>query len=112
MGVQINRITDEVTRDVQSVLGGRLRNIILYGSYARGDFDNESDVDIMVLADLPSGSESAYRKSISRIAGRIGLEHDVMVSISLKNKEFFESRTDVLPFYKNVLNEGVALYGD
>ena len=43
--IQLNRITDEVTRGAKGILGDKLRNIILYGSYARGDFNNESDID-------------------------------------------------------------------
>ena len=34
-------------------LGDKLDKVILYGSYARGDYDDESDIDIMVLADIP-----------------------------------------------------------
>ena len=36
---KLNKITQEVSRKVQALLGDRLRNVILYGSYARGDFD-------------------------------------------------------------------------
>ena len=35
--------------EVNSILGNRIKRIILYGSYARGDYNNNSDVDIMIL---------------------------------------------------------------
>ena len=38
---------------IQLLLGSDLYAIILYGSYARGDYNNNSDVDIMILVDLP-----------------------------------------------------------
>ena len=38
---------------IQLLLGSDLYAIILYGSYARGDYNNISDIDIMILVDLP-----------------------------------------------------------
>jgi predicted nucleotidyltransferase len=49
---QLDKITNEITKSIISVLGDSLHNVILFGSYARGDYDAESDVDILVLADI------------------------------------------------------------
>ena len=38
---------------IRSIYGMHVKQIILYGSYARGDFHKDSDEDIMVLVDLP-----------------------------------------------------------
>ena len=43
---QLTQITKEVSEGIQNMLGDKLQNIILYGSYARGDNDDESDIDI------------------------------------------------------------------
>ena len=53
---------------VQELLGKKLKKIILYGSYARGDFNKSSDVDIMILADLSFEEIENYRDQISDIA--------------------------------------------
>ena len=52
-----------------------------------------------------------YRKQISKIASRIGLENDIEISLLLRDKDTFEQSREVLPFYKNIQREGVALYG-
>ena len=44
---------------LKNIFGGSLEQIWLYGSYARGDFDSESDVNIMVLVDLPKDKLSS-----------------------------------------------------
>ena len=41
----------EMVETARRAFGGRLRRIVLYGSYARGDYDAESDVDLLVVAD-------------------------------------------------------------
>ena len=38
--------------NVRAIYGSHLRQIILYGSYARGDYNSDSDVDVMILLDL------------------------------------------------------------
>jgi predicted nucleotidyltransferase len=47
-----NAALGEIKQRVQSIVGQRLRGILLFGSKARGDFDPESDFDIAILVDL------------------------------------------------------------
>lgn len=107
----LNRITKEVVESILMLFPEEVYKILLYGSYAKGTFTAESDVDIMILLDCPSDKIRTHRKEISRLASRIGLMNDVEVSLLLRDRESFEQRKDVLPFYRNVANEGVALYG-
>ena len=50
-----NNVNEEIQKfinEVKKILGDRLKKVILYGSYARGDYNKKSDVDIMILTDL------------------------------------------------------------
>ena len=107
--LQLNQITNEVKRDMQNVLGDKLHQIILYGSYARGDYNNESDIDMMVLADVSETELKNYRKQVNRVASKIGLNHDIMITITLKDKQSFDSHQELSPFYRNMANEGVSI---
>ena len=49
---KINKIINEFVEGVNKILGKIVKKIILYGSYARGDFKKNSDIDIMILTDL------------------------------------------------------------
>lgn len=83
---------------MQNVLGDKLHQIILYGSYARGNYDNESDIDIMVLADMSETELKNYRKQVNRVASKIRLNHNIMITIALKNKKFFDSHSRGVAF--------------
>lgn len=107
----LNIITQEVVKGGVELLGDKIEKIVLYGSYARGDYDDESDVDIMFLLDCKDTEISSYRERISRLSSRIGLDHDIFVSIFLKDTETYYKWLDVLPFYQNVQKDGVVLYG-
>lgn len=107
----IHDLTQEVVASTFDLLADKIYKIILYGSYARGDFTPESDVDIMVILDCPKEEVLSYRRQMSRVASRIGLEYDLMVSVLLRDKESYLAGQSILPFYRNVSREGVDLYG-
>jgi len=106
----VSNVINEFTKKVRELLGDRLKKIILYGSYARGDYNKKSDVDIMILTDLTFEEIEKYRDEISDIAFDIELDKGIVISPVLKNIDKFNARVDVIPFYTNVQREGVALY--
>lgn len=108
---EISAITTEIVDEARRMLKENIYKIVLYGSFARGDFDNESDIDILILMNCKREEVYQYRKQMSKIASRIGLENDVEISLLLRDRDTFEQNEEVLPFYKNIRREGIALYG-
>lgn len=102
----LNNLMKETCEMLKNVFGDRLEQIWLYGSYARGDFDSESDVDIMVLVDLPKDKLSSYRRKVSDLYSELDLKYDILLSIKLQDKETFQRFAEVLPFFKNIIREG------
>ena len=105
----LNKITSQVVQAAKSSFGDKLDKVILYGSYARGDHGDESDIDIMVLANIPREDACRSDNELNKLANRLGLEHDIMVSLFIKDCETFYKFLPVEPFYKNVMREGVLL---
>ena len=102
----LNNLMKETCEMLKNVFGDRLEQIWLYGSYARGDFDSESDVDIMVLVALPKDKLSSYRRKVSDLYSELDLKYDILLSIKLQDKETFQRFAEVLPFFKNIIREG------
>lgn len=96
-------------QEVKKILGDRVKKVILYGSYARGDFNKDSDVDIMILTDLNEKEIEEYRDKISDIAFDIELENEIYISPIVKNVDKYNARINVIPFYMNIKKEGVEL---
>lgn len=69
---QLKSILDQVVVKGKEILGDRLRGTSLYGSYARGDYDAESDVDILLLADVPRENLSCYKKPFLQLTSELG----------------------------------------
>ena len=100
----------ELADSVHSLLGDWLDRVVLYGSYARGDNSRESDVDILVLTDLTPEENRKFRRDLNRIFSRIGLKHDILLSMFLIDRKSYENRMEVMPFYQNIERDGVVVY--
>ncbi len=105
----LDMITGKVSALAKTVFGTMLDSVVLYGSYARGEQTEESDIDMMVLADVPAESLSAYKKDFIKLSSSLGLEHDVVVTVTLKDRATFNKYFSVMPFYRNVLEEGIKI---
>jgi len=106
----LNKITEKICIASKEVLGEKLEKVILFGSYARGDYDEESDIDIMVLADIEREEANAVRRKIRDQMGYLSLEYDVVVSLHMACSVIFHRFVGVMPYYKNVVKDGIELY--
>ena len=109
MPKNVNKEIQKFIEEVKKLLGTRLKKIILYGSYARGDYNKQSDVDIMILTNLSFEEIEDYRDKISDIAYDIELDTGIILSPVIKNIETYNSKVNIVPFYKNIQKEGVIL---
>ena len=105
----VDIITRSVAVKAKQMFADKLQSVILYGSYARGDYDTESDIDVMVLVDIDVFELKKYNEEICGLASRISLENDITVSIYLKDYLTYNKYFHVMPYYQNVKNEGVVI---
>ncbi|MDR2592336.1 MAG: nucleotidyltransferase domain-containing protein [Chitinispirillales bacterium] len=106
----LDEITSRVCAAAKEVLGDKLEKVILFGSYARGDYDEESDIDIMIVADIALEERSAARDKIRAHTGDLGLEYDVVVGLCMDCSHIYYKYKDASGFYINVQKDGVTLY--
>lgn len=106
---ELNIITSAVAEEAKRLLGDKLDAVILYGSYARGDYDDESDIDIMVRIVTTTDKLREYRHMFIHLASELSLEYDIDVSVTLADTESFNRYHRALPFYANVEREGIKI---
>ncbi len=107
----IENIRSEAVPMVKKALGNDLDDIILYGSCARGDFNEDSDIDIALLIKCDRVESMKYGSVLAQIATELALKYFAVVNfICLPKKEYNEKKA-WYPYFKNIDNEGVSLYG-
>lgn len=106
----IHKIYKETLKESLEVYGDKLESIILYGSYARGDYNEDSDIDIALIIDLSIEELSLiYGKLLDKTI-HIGEEENKFVSIVDISKQKFEDYKECLPYYSNIDLEGIKLF--
>lgn len=108
---ELQTILDKVKNASVQLYGDRLNRIILYGSYARGDHTDESDIDLMIVLNCEPEEIKKLRKTTIEMTSNISLEQEVLLSVLLRDKKHFEDNLDFFPLYKNIIKEGVMIYG-
>ena len=95
---------------LSKIYGNHLKTVILYGSYARGDYTEDSDIDIMVLLDLSDIDIKKYRHELSGMTYDFNMDYDLDIRPIAKSKDHFDKWVGVYPFYSNIEKEGVKLF--
>lgn len=104
-------LLDNTLKKSKKIYGSHVRQIILYGSYARGDFRPDSDIDIMILVDMSDIELKSYSEKLSYMTYDFNLDHDIDIKPIAKSEEIFNKWVVNYPFYSNIHKEGVILYG-
>lgn len=107
-----NKIKDllELYKEEIDKLGREhLVKIILYGSYARGDFRQDSDIDIMILVNDLDDSLVEYENKVDDLTYDFNCKYGTEIMPIVKNIDQFEYWKNAYMFYKNVDQDGVIL---
>ena len=101
------QILGEVYEGCSAVFPVPIHDAYLYGSFARGDYYDDSDVDILLTVDLDWPEITARRRAVSRVVSELCLRYDRTISVTIKPLKLFTRYREDLPFYRNVCTEGV-----
>ena len=101
---------DEFVRRVRRKYEDKIDSIILFGSVARGEAKEDSDIDILVVIKKKNVKDM---KEIYGIAFEVSMEYLLDVSPKVYGiNEILNSLKIGVPFIKEVLKEGVSIYGE
>lgn len=103
---EIEPILNDLKLILNQNYGERLKGIILFGSYARGDAIDGSDIDVLILLDNVKDPIEEGDK-ISEPIWKLDLKHDTVVFALPMDVNEYKSRRS--PLILNVKKEGISL---
>ena len=77
---QLAKVIAQLREGLKELYGERFRDLLLYGSYARGDAREWSDVDLLLLLDGPVNVAEEISRSTD-VSWLLSLENDVVLSV-------------------------------
>lgn len=103
---RLNIILGELRRRMEGLYGDRLLRMILYGSHARGEARQDSDIDVLLVL---KGGVSPYEESTRTefIVAEVALQFDVAISCFFVSEQRYLNPD--IPLLRNVEQEGIAV---
>lgn len=106
---EVRSIIRELSHNLRALFPRGDFDIILFGSYARDEAEDGSDIDVIFLVDASRQAIAEKNWQIGEAAADVLLEHGVVVSPIVENRDYFNAHAELLPFYRNIRREGVKI---
>ena len=96
---------------LKELLKNNLIKIVLYGSYARGDYNNLSDIDIFVLVKNNKNELNSLLNMICEKFFELDLKYNVTLNPLIESLQVYDKYKDYSLLFENIEKDGVVLYG-
>ena len=103
-----NAMKEDLVHGLTDIFSDNILSIILYGSVARNDNTDDSDIDIAII--VKNEMDNSTKERFIRWSAELDLRYDRVFSIIDIQKENMEKWGSILPFYQNVQKEGIILW--
>jgi len=107
---EIEGLLAEIVEKYREIIGDRLVEIVLFGSYAKGSQQKYSDIDIMALVNDSDDELREYDRNLEEVNYEITMKYEVLVSCVVISSLRFEEYRGLLPFFINIEKEGIPIY--
>jgi hypothetical protein len=99
------KLLEDLKAELLEMLGDKLVQLLLFGSYSRGDFSASSDVDLVILVDGDLSREEM--DTIDDLIADYSLRHDLVISAIIYPSKIFQEYST--PFLLSVKEDGIAI---
>ena len=103
----VKQIANEFKAELQKLYGDELAELILFGSHARGDFYDESDIDFAVVLKNPATRAAPEIFKISYSSADLSLKYGLMISTFPTTYD--KVRHSMQGIYKEIRKEGISI---
>lgn len=107
--VELKRIVIQLHGALEQLFPKQDFEIILFGSYARNEADDTSDIDLLFLVDASREEIAKKNWQVGDAAADLLLDYGVVVSPIVENREYYRTNAQTLPFFRNIEREGVRI---
>ncbi len=105
---KIKPVLDDLKKKLSELFTDELIQIIIFGSYINGKYDQESDLDIFVI--INNDDIKSYEEALLDIAVDLSLKHDIVISAFLESYNNFNKYKTIKPLYTEIQKNGIDIY--
>ena len=105
----VNTIVHKIAQTYKDIYSDSLVEVLLYGSHARGDYNEDSDIDLVAIV---HGNRLELQKKLDLVwdvSSELELKYEIIISPTVIPHDEFKKYQKVLPYYRNISKEGVKI---
>lgn len=106
---ELSIILNHLYKAYHEVYGENIVRILLYGSYARGDYNKDSDIDIAAIVHGERYDLQQKLDQVWDISSDLELEYETIVSPTVIPFNEYMEYKEIIPYYKNIQKEGILI---
>ena len=103
---ELDSIINEYISEIKKILGADLKRAVIYGSYARGEYEEESDIDIALFTLKKPEEFYLLINKISELTFEYNVKYDIILSPVFQNIIDYNRMLRVVPYYQSIQKEG------
>ena len=107
----IKKVKEEAADMVKTAMGKDLVKIVLYGSCARGDYTQDSDIDITLIMACDRLEAKKYNEIITEISMQLAMKYFSVVNFVCLPYAEYAKKKSWYSYFRNIDSEGEVLYG-
>lgn len=109
--MKLANILKKYVENLKKIYGKDLLQVSLFGSYARGDYKPDSDIDILVIIKGSDEHKYIYRDDLCEMSMDFNMDNDIWIEVIAIDSDYFYKWRNGDPFLLNVAKDEVRLYG-
>jgi predicted nucleotidyltransferase len=102
---QVHSLLCDLKRDLRESLGDNLVDLVLFGSYSRGDYVEGSDIDLLILVEM--GLTRGDNVAVDDLVSRYSLRYDIVISALVYTVRSYHEID--MPFFQNIREDGIRI---
>jgi predicted nucleotidyltransferase len=107
--IVIDKVIQSYVQELRRILKDDFSSAVLYGSYARGEDNEDSDIDIVIFtSQLPDQYDCLFDK-IAEITFEFNVQYDIELSPVFQNIQLFDRMKKAVPYFQNIQKEGILV---
>jgi len=105
----LNDVIRNYVSEVKEILGPDFLHACIYGSYARGEYGEELDIDIAIFTERTSEEFYQLIDKIAEITFEYDVKYDIILSPAFQNDKEYNRMVNVVPYFQSIKREGMAI---
>lgn len=93
--------------EIKDILGDDCKKVVIYGSYARGEHEEDSDIDIAIFTNRPPEDFYLLINDISEVTFEFNVKYNIILSPVFQNIKHYNRMLKAVPYYQSIEREGI-----